>query len=78
MTLFIRRRALTATRRIAGRFRAATVVLGLCLSATLPLGGQAQAFDTQATAAYVVDLTTRTVLLEKNADMPLPLSLIHI
>lgn len=72
MTLFIRRRTLTATRRIASRFRAATVVLGLCLSATLPLGGQAQAFDTQATAAYVVDLTTRTVLLEKNADMPLP------
>lgn len=33
---------------------------------------QAQAFDTQARAAYVVDLTTRTVLLNKNADTPLP------
>ncbi|MEL6960491.1 MAG: D-alanyl-D-alanine carboxypeptidase family protein [Pseudomonadota bacterium] len=32
----------------------------------------AQAFDTRATAAYVYDQTTGTVLLEKNADDPLP------
>ncbi|WP_108263338.1 D-alanyl-D-alanine carboxypeptidase family protein [Mangrovicoccus ximenensis] len=29
-------------------------------------------FETQATSAYVVDLTTGTVLLDKNADIPLP------
>ena len=32
----------------------------------------AQGFDTRATAAYVYDQTTGTVLLEKNADEPLP------
>jgi D-alanyl-D-alanine carboxypeptidase (penicillin-binding protein 5/6) len=38
------------------------------LIATLP----ARAFETTATAAVVYDITTNTVLLEKNADMPLP------
>ncbi|WP_281994856.1 D-alanyl-D-alanine carboxypeptidase family protein [Ruegeria faecimaris] len=32
----------------------------------------AQAFDTQARAAYVMDQTTGTVLLSKDADQPLP------
>ena len=32
----------------------------------------AQAFDTRARAAFVVDITTDTVLLAKNADEPLP------
>lgn len=32
----------------------------------------AQSFDTRARAAFVFDQTTRTVLLEKNADDPLP------
>ncbi len=32
----------------------------------------AQAFETKARAALVYDLTTNTVLLEKNADTPLP------
>ena len=32
----------------------------------------AQSFDTRAEAAYVLDQTTDTVLLEKNADRPLP------
>lgn len=32
----------------------------------------AQAFDTQAKAAFIIDLTSGTVLLEKNADEPLP------
>jgi D-alanyl-D-alanine carboxypeptidase (penicillin-binding protein 5/6) len=32
----------------------------------------AQAFETSATAAYVIDQTTGTVLLAKNADEPLP------
>ena len=39
------------------------------LSATLPLRAQ---FATQATAAYVIDHTTGTVLLAKDADLPLP------
>jgi len=33
---------------------------------------QAQAFETKAYAAYIVDQTTGTVLLNKNADEPLP------
>jgi len=33
---------------------------------------QAQEFETQATAAYVLDQSTGTVLLAKNADEPLP------
>lgn len=32
----------------------------------------AAAFETRATAAWVYDLSTQTVLLEKNADIPLP------
>jgi len=32
----------------------------------------AQAFETPATAAYVLDVNTGTVLFEKNADRPLP------
>lgn len=37
-----------------------------------PLAALSQALDTKATAAYVVDQTTGTVLLSKNADEPLP------
>ncbi len=32
----------------------------------------ARAFETRATSAFVVDVTTGTVLLEKDADVPLP------
>lgn len=32
----------------------------------------ARAFETAATAAWVYDLTTQTVLMDKNADQPLP------
>ena len=32
----------------------------------------AQAFDTQATAAWVYDVTTHTVLMDKNASQPVP------
>lgn len=32
----------------------------------------AQAFETRATAAWVYDVTTQTVLMDKNADVPLP------
>lgn len=47
--------------------RRIAVVL-LCLSA-MPA---AAAFETRATAAYIYDVTTDTVLFEKNADTPLP------
>lgn len=40
----------------------------LALLTALP----ASAFDTRARAAWVYDLTTQTVLLEKEADVPLP------
>ena len=44
------------------------------VSAALLLVAQAAqaGFDTRATSAYVVDLNTGIVLLEKNADVPLP------
>jgi len=40
----------------------------LLITTALPLS----AFETRATAAYVIDHTTGTVLLNKNADEPLP------
>ncbi len=49
--------------------------LRMLVAATLPalaFAFQASAFDTQAKAAYVVDVTTGIVLLEKNAHAPLP------
>lgn len=46
---------------------------GIALLASAMLSASAAfAFDTRATAAYVIDQTTGTVLLEKNADSPLP------
>lgn len=42
------------------------------LVALVLLSLPAAAFETRATAAYVVDQTTGTVLLAKNADVPLP------
>lgn len=47
--------------------RLATALLALALSTT-----QAPAFDTEASSAFVIDQTTGTVLLNKNADEPLP------
>ena len=38
----------------------------------MPLMVAAQAFDTKARAAYVIDQSTGTILLYKNADLPLP------
>lgn len=43
-------------------------VVALSLGLALP----AQAFETSAKAAFVMDVTTGTILLDKNADMPLP------
>jgi len=50
--------------RIASLISAVALI---CL-AVLP----ASAFETRAKAAYVVDMTTGTVLMEKQADVPLP------
>lgn len=44
----------------------------LCLAIALLAALPAQAFETRATAAWVYDVTTHTVLLDKNADTPLP------
>jgi D-alanyl-D-alanine carboxypeptidase (penicillin-binding protein 5/6) len=49
------------------RLRPVLMVLALALAA-LP----ARAFETAATAAWVYDMTTGTVLMDKNADQPLP------
>ena len=53
------------------RFLAAPVAAAALLI-TSTLGLSAQAFDTRATAAFVIDHTTGTVLLDKNADEPWP------
>ena len=44
-------------------------IFSLIVSATSLV---AQSYDTRATAAYVIDHSTGTVLLDKNADAPLP------
>jgi D-alanyl-D-alanine carboxypeptidase (penicillin-binding protein 5/6) len=45
--------------------------VGLALAAFV-LAAPAAAFDTRASSAFVIDQTTGTVLLNKNADQPLP------
>ncbi|NVJ94049.1 MAG: D-alanyl-D-alanine carboxypeptidase [Marivivens sp.] len=47
-------------------------LLTACLLALTATFVAAQSFETNARAAYVYDMTTGTVLLEKNADTPLP------
>ena len=49
---------------------AARLLLGLVAAALTAMA--ASAFETHARAAYILDQTTGTVLLAKNADMPLP------
>ncbi|ESW59226.1 MAG: serine-type D-Ala-D-Ala carboxypeptidase [Rhodobacter sp. CACIA14H1] len=48
--------------------RRVIALAALALLAALP----ARAFETRASAAWVYDMTTQTVLLDKNADTPLP------
>ena len=48
--------------------RLALLAAALVAVLTLP----ARAFETRATSAYVLDVTTGTVLFEKQADIPLP------
>ena len=45
------------------------LVVALALATALPARA---AFETRATAAWVYDVTTDTILLNKNADIPLP------
>jgi D-alanyl-D-alanine carboxypeptidase (penicillin-binding protein 5/6) len=47
-------------------------LLTLILLTCAALPASAQGFETRATAAWVYDITTGTVLLDKNADQPLP------
>ncbi len=48
------------------------LALAALLAQPVLLSQPAQAFDTRATAAWVFDATTHTVLLDKNASQPLP------
>jgi len=48
------------------------VIFAAALIVFVAQAALAQSFDTRATAAYVFDQTTDTVLLAKNADQPLP------
>jgi len=50
-----------------GSLRRLSLIVTLMLAPVL-----ASAFETKATAAYIYDQTTDTVLLSKNADLPLP------
>ncbi len=43
-----------------------------CVLALLTAALPAHAFETRASSAYVIDVTTGTVLMEKNAEEPLP------
>lgn len=52
--------------------RRATTLLGLMAALLLAALSPARAFETSARAAWVYDLTTNTVLLEKNARVQLP------
>ena len=52
--------------------RAVTLRALAGLAIALILSQPARAFETRATSAWVYDMTTDTVLLEKNADVPLP------
>lgn len=47
-------------------------VLTFALALPLALPAWSQAYDTRAKSAYIADLTTDTVLLSKDADLPLP------
>lgn len=47
------------------------LIVAACTTTVAPAPARA-AYETQATAAYVYDVTTDTVLFEKNADTPLP------
>lgn len=47
-------------------------LLSAVVLATALIGAPASAFDTAARAAFVVDMTSGSVLLGKNADAPLP------
>jgi D-alanyl-D-alanine carboxypeptidase (penicillin-binding protein 5/6) len=52
---------------MSGTFRLVATLAALVLAA-LP----ARAFETRATAAWVYDVTTHTVLMDKNGEVPLP------
>ncbi len=54
------------------RVKGATILRRLILVVGIFLGVPAQAFDTQAAAAWVYDVTTHTVLMDKNGSQPLP------
>ena len=47
-------------------------LITLLLSTIFLWAGKALSFETSAKAAYILDQTTGTILLEKNADQPLP------
>lgn len=59
-------------RGAALRTLCAATIAGLAALASLPGQGHAQAFETEAGAAYVIDHNTGQVLLAHNADVPLP------
>ena len=54
------------------RSRGLRYILSATLTCAMFLAPAAQAFDTRATSAWVLDQTTGTVLLSKNAEVPLP------
>lgn len=53
-------------------FRRLRLALAFSFGSALVIAGQAGAFETQARAAWIYDMTTGTVLLDRNADLPIP------
>ena len=53
------------------RFRL-TVFIPILIAVQVVASLPARAFDTRASSAYVLDINTGTVLMEKNAEVPLP------
>ena len=56
---------------IANRVATLALIVTTACATALPHPAEA-AFETRATSAYLYDVTTDTVLFEKNADIPLP------
>ena len=50
----------------------ARILAGVTLAVAFALPALAQSFDTTARAAWVYDMTTGSVLMEKNAHEPMP------
>ncbi len=54
------------------QIRRTLTLIAVVLAAPFVTAGAGRAFDTAATSAWVYDMTTHTVLMDKNGNVPLP------